>query len=89
MTTAVVAQTKERAKLLARDLGIEWAGYDLVFGGMCAASFEGLRVDLVLIDADAQIPADFMDTIRATVAKSPGGGRIRYVSVRSERAPGT
>jgi hypothetical protein len=86
MTTAVVAQTKERAKLLARDLGI---ASNRVFGARCAASFDGLRVGLVLIDADAQIPADFMDTIRANVAKSPGGGRIRYVSVRSERAAGT
>ncbi len=80
MTTAVVAQTKERAKQLARDLGIEWARYDWAFGARCQASFEGLRADLVLIDAAAQIPADFMNTIRATVAKTRDG-RIRLVTV--------
>jgi hypothetical protein len=82
MITAIVAQTKERARVLAHDLGIEtrW-----VFGARCADSFEGLRVRLVLIDADADIPAKFMDTIRATVLKMPGGGgRVRVVTVRPD-----
>lgn len=82
MTTAVVAQTKAAAKQLADDLGIEWVGTPLVFGARCARSFEGLRADLVLIDAAADVPADFLATIQATVLKMPGGGgRIRFVSV--------
>lgn len=75
MTTAVIAQTKPMAKRLARDLGIDsrW-----VFGARCAASFVGLRADLVLIDAEATLPEAFMATVRWTVAKR--GGKVRFVT---------
>lgn len=80
--TAVVAQTKERAKLLARELGVD---HRWVFGARSAATFEGLRAELVLIDADATIPDEFLSTIYGTVRKMPGGGgRIRFVTIRSE-----
>lgn len=77
MTTAIVAQTKERAERLAQDLGI---GDALIFGAKMERAFEGLRADLVIVDADAKISDRFMHTIRATVAKVPGGGgRVEFV----------
>ncbi|OCB45618.1 hypothetical protein A5721_00835 [Mycobacterium vulneris] len=84
MTTAVVAQTKERAEQLAHDLGIEWVGQPWIFGARMQAAFEGLRVDLVLIDAAADMPDRFMDTITATVRRNRGGpGRIVRVSAQA------
>ncbi|CAN5146120.1 hypothetical protein BH11ACT6_BH11ACT6_34790 [soil metagenome] len=77
--TAVVAQTKADARELARQLVLD-DDRALLFGATMARQFEGLRADLVLIDVDAEISDDFMDTIRATVLKNPGGGgEIRYV----------
>lgn len=84
MTTAVVAQTKERAQRLARDLGVEWIGPPRIFGARMQSAFEGLRADLVLIDADADIPASFMATIVHTTLKNRGGpGRIVRVGTQA------
>lgn len=87
MTTAIVAQTKNRAERLARELGIDgW-----IFGARSAASFEGIRVDLVLIDAEAKISDEFMSTIRATVLKTrsdrPPRGRVRFITVVERPQP--
>ena len=77
MVTAVVAQTKESAKGLARALGVEaWH----VFGARCERTFDGLRAELVYIDAAAELSPRFLSTIRATVAKTgPRGGQIRFI----------
>ncbi len=71
MTTAVVAQTKRDAEVLASDLGVDTR---FLFSAGMADAFEGLRADLVLIDADAQISDDFLASIRAGAMKMPGGG---------------
>lgn len=81
MTTAIVAQSKERAKQLAHELGIDTR---FIFGAKMAAAFEGLRADRVLIDADAQIDDRFLATIHATVLKMPAGGIVRFVTVRPD-----
>ncbi|MCG7607100.1 hypothetical protein [Mycobacterium sp. CnD-18-1] len=73
---AIVAHTKPRAKALAEMLGIKtrW-----LYGRRCASSFEGLRADTVIIEAYADIPDDFMKTIRHNVLKS--GGSIEYATL--------
>lgn len=77
MVTAVVAQTKASAKCLARVLGVETHH---VFGARCERTFEGLRAELVYIDATAELSPRFLSMIRATVAKTgPRGGQIRFV----------
>lgn len=70
MVTAIVAQTKEQATQLARDLGLDtrWT-----FGARCLRSMEGLRADRVLIHAEASIPDEMMCVIHALVLKSRGG----------------
>lgn len=75
MITAVVAQTKTAAEELASELGVDMRW---VFGARCAPLFEGLRANLVLVDSTAEIPADFMATIHATVLKTPGG-QVRFI----------
>jgi len=77
VVTAVVAQTKESAKALACALGVETRH---VFGARCERTFEGLRAELVYIDATAELSPRFLSTIRATVLKTgPRGGQIRFV----------
>lgn len=76
--TAVVAQTQDAARELAQELGIVDCK---VFGARSAATFEGLRAALVIIDSAAQLERGFLSTIRATVAKTgPAGGRVRFIS---------
>lgn len=77
MTTAIVAQTKIRAKRIADELGIE---RPQLFGAQMARAFEGLRADRVLIDAEAKISTDFLSTIHATTRKMPGG-MVRFVAL--------
>lgn len=77
MVIAVVAQTKDAANSLARRLGLETRH---VFGSRCERTFDGLRAELVYIDATAELSPRFLSTIRATVAKTgPRGGQIRFV----------
>lgn len=78
MTTAIVAQTKTRAKRIADELGID---RPQLFGAQMARAFEGLRADRVLIDAEATISDDFLSTIHATTRKMPGGGLVRFVAL--------
>lgn len=87
MTTAVVAQSKQRATQIAHELGIEWVGRPLVFGARCARSFEGLRVDRVIIDADAKIDSTFVRTIYANVLKTRGAGIVRFIRFVNARPP--
>lgn len=79
MTTAVVAQTKERARQIAWELGIEWAGTPLTFGARSERSFDGLRADRVIIDADAKIADSFIRTIYHNVLKTRGAGVVRFI----------
>lgn len=73
--TAVVAQTQKQAVELAALLGFDefWA-----FGVRSESTFEGMRADRILIDAEARISDRFLDTIYATAAKSRG--RVVFVS---------
>lgn len=68
LLVAVVAQTKERAAQLARDLDLNPR---YAFGAGCSDSMEGLRVDRVIIDAEADIPERMISTIRCLLLKSP------------------
>ncbi|KLO25887.1 hypothetical protein ABW16_21480 [Mycolicibacter heraklionensis] len=68
MLIAVVAQTKNGAVQLARELGLDPR---YAFGARCSDSMEGLRVDRVIIDAEADIPERMMHTIRCLLAMSP------------------
>mgnify|MGYP000993078010 CR=1 FL=1 len=77
MNIAVVSETKDRARALAHELGVT---ADFVFGQRGRLYFEGLRADLVLIDATARIPREFVSVIIGNVRKTPGG-RVRYVRV--------
>lgn len=82
-TIAVVAQTKALAQQLARELNLDdrW-----VFGARIHPAFEGLRAEVVYIDANARIPDRFIATIYSTVRRhSPVGGRVVLVTAR--RAP--
>lgn len=85
MTTAIVAQTKVRAKRIAHELGID---RPQLFGAQMAPAFEGLRADRVLIDADATISDSFLSTIHATTRKMPGGGIVRFVALGDGRTRG-
>lgn len=80
--TAVIAQTKDLARLLADALGVDrrWA-----FGSTAnPATFEGLRASRVLIERDAVVPDAFMSVIEGTVLKMPdGGGKIFRVTVQA------
>lgn len=82
-TVAVIAQTQARALEIADILGIDkpW-----VFGARMANSFEGLRADRVIIDADSATAIDrrFLETAHATALKTPGG-RVHFVTVRDFR----
>lgn len=79
MTTAVVAQTKDQAAQLAEELGID---APVLFGASMERSFAGLRAHRVLVEANADISAHFLEVIRRTVAKMPPrGGIVRRVTV--------
>ncbi len=84
--TAVVAQTQDAARELAHELGIVSCH---VFGARSAATFEGLRAGLVIVDAAADLEPGFMDIIRATVLKAAGprGGRVMFVSRDAPPSP--
>ena len=78
---AVIAQTKARAEEIALSLGIDapW-----LFGNRMASTFDGLRVDRVLIDADSAIDPAFIATAHANARKTPGG-TVSFVTVRDFR----
>lgn len=82
-TVAVIARTQDRAAEIADILGIDrpW-----VFGAQDGHTFEGLRADRVLIDADSATAIDnrFLQTAHATALKTPGG-KIHFVTVRDFR----
>lgn len=76
--TVVVAQDKARACLLAKQLGVDRR---YAFSARHPDRFEGIRTSHVVIEAGAFVPPIFMSTIRATLLKMPGGGRIEYVTL--------
>ncbi|WP_458317130.1 hypothetical protein [Mycolicibacterium brisbanense] len=80
---AVIAHTQARALEIADILGIDkpW-----VFGARMVSSFEGLRADRVIIDADSATAIDrrFLQAAHATALKTPGG-RVHFVTVRDFR----
>lgn len=75
MVTAVVAQTKDAAKRLARELGVDdhWG-----FGARCESSFIGLRAALIIVDDNAEISDRFMQSLRISALK--GRGMIKFAS---------
>lgn len=83
MIIAIIAQTQQRAWELADDLGIQ-SVFVFAYGADDQQHFEGLRVNRSLIDANAELSAEFVHTIYATTLKTPGG-KVRYVAVADER----
>lgn len=81
-TVAVVAQTKDLAAKLADQLGIDRPH---LFGARMVTALVGLRADRFVIDAEADLDPRFMETVRYSARKSPGGSSVTFVTLRDAR----
>jgi len=80
MTTAIVARTYERARVLARELGIDDAR-------PCSAAAPGAMVDLRvsrwLIEAGTvALDSPLLACIQYNARKTPGGAPVHIVELR-------